>query len=114
MTHWIIEDQGFSGTWYMCGNCRYRWNDIYWKHSSLGPCPKCGAEIDVDKAVYIEDKPRVSIVSPRLTYGELENKLIQLTGYDLEKLVELFAAGYTLNAPEYKYKSFEELAKEAE
>lgn len=112
MAHWIIEDQGFSGTWYTCGNCGYRWNDIYWKHSSSGLCPNCGAEIDVDKSVYVKDEPRVSIVSPRLTYDELETKLVQLTGFNLEKLVELFTAGYTLKTPEYK--SFEDLDKEAE
>lgn len=46
------------------------------------------------------------------TYCELETKLLELTGCNMEQLVELFAAGYTLQSP--KYTSFEDLEKEAE
>lgn len=31
---------------------------------------------------------------------EQNAKLMQVSGYDIEKLIELFAAGYTLKAPE--------------
>ena len=31
---------------------------------------------------------------------ERDAKLMQVSGYDIEKLIELFAAGYTLKAPE--------------
>lgn len=102
MANWIIEDLGFGGTWYQCSACGRRWNDMYSKVSGLGPCPGCGASIDPDRVLYIEDDPRVSIISPKRAYDELETKLIQLTGFNLEKLVDLFAAGYTLKAPEYK------------
>ena len=46
-------------------------------------------------------------------YDEMNTTLINLTGYDMEKLIELFAAGYTLQPPAYT--SFEDLfAKELE
>lgn len=32
-------------------------------------------------------------------YEETENRLIKVSGFDIEKLIELFAAGYTLSAP---------------
>ena len=32
-------------------------------------------------------------------YEEMENRLIQVSGFDMEKLIELFAAGYTLKPP---------------
>ena len=37
-------------------------------------------------------------------FDELNNKIMQLTGYDIEKLVELFAAGYILTPPKYDSK----------
>ena len=46
------------------------------------------------------------------TYCKLETKLFELTGCNMEQLVDLFAAGYTLQSP--KYTSFEDLEKEAE
>lgn len=36
-------------------------------------------------------------------YEERVSKLRQVSGYDTEKLIELFAAGYTLVPPEYKH-----------
>jgi hypothetical protein len=35
-------------------------------------------------------------------YEESVSKLIIVSGYDVEKLIELFAAGYTLQPPNYK------------
>ena len=34
-------------------------------------------------------------------YEETESKLIEVSGCDMEKLIELFAAGYTLSPPKY-------------
>lgn len=34
-------------------------------------------------------------------FEEMEHRLIQVSGFDMEKLIELFAAGYTLNPPKY-------------
>ena len=62
---------------------------------------------------YIEDKPsdfvRKYLMRPvrdmhknLAVYQEREHKLIQVSGYDIEKLIELFAAGYTLVPPDYK------------
>ena len=36
-------------------------------------------------------------------YEEAEARLNQLTGLNMDKLIELFAAGYTLKAPESNY-----------
>lgn len=33
------------------------------------------------------------------TYQELEERLIQVSGFDIKKLIELFAAGYELRPP---------------
>jgi hypothetical protein len=35
-------------------------------------------------------------------YIEKETNLIQVSGFDIDKLIELFAAGYTLQPPDYK------------
>lgn len=41
---------------------------------------------------------------------ELHSKLFKVSGYTVEKLIELFAAGYELKAPEYK--SMEEFMRD--
>lgn len=47
-------------------------------------------------------------------HDERNTKLRQLTGYDMEKLLELFAAGYTLEPPAaQKYESLTDVLKEA-
>lgn len=119
--HWIIEDHGFGGTSYMCSECRESWNDIYHDVSMEDTCPHCGAFINDDDNKYIEDKkkPRIDIPTiPTLhlgkfikmtdesetirKYEESVSKLIKISGYDVDKLIELFAAGYTLQPPNYK------------
>lgn len=32
-------------------------------------------------------------------FDEMEHQLIKVSGFDMEKLIELFAAGYTLQPP---------------
>lgn len=111
MAHWIIEDHGFGGTLYRCSECRESWNDIFQDVSMECRCPNCGSPINDDETEYVDKKHDYlyAIESSELTattslreYCELEYKLFQLTGFNLEKLVELFAAGYTLKTPEYK------------
>ena len=104
MAHWIIEDKGFGGTLYRCSECRECWCDIFENVSMKDECPKCGAPMDEDKTEYIEEKR--SFILPIVyrgelvkKYSELELKLIKISGFDMEKLVELFAAGYTLQPP---------------
>ena len=108
MAHWIIEDHGFGGQYYRCSECRESWCDIFKDVSMEEKCPNCGASINEDETEHIEKKPAFSfnpslIITNRVkalqAYNEIETKLIQLTGYDLERLVELFAAGYTLEPP---------------
>lgn len=125
MAHWIIEDHGFGGQIYMCSECRESWNDIYSDVSMEEKCPNCGAPINEDETKYVEKKKiNTSFISPSLVitnrvnalqkYDEMNTTLIHLTGYDMEKLIELFAAGYTLQPPKYERTSFEDLAKESE
>ena len=112
MAHWIIEDHGFGGQYYRCSECRESWCDIFKDVSREEKCPNCGATINEDETEYIEEKKPTIFGVPTLSkstvraslqaYCELETKLIQLTGFNLEKLVELFAAGYELRPPEYK------------
>ena len=110
MAHWIIEDKGFGGTVYMCSECRHSWNDIYSDISDKEHCPICKSTMDRDQDEYIEDKPsdfaRKYLMRPvrdahksLAVFQEQESKLIQLSGCDMDKLIELFAAGYTLQPP---------------
>lgn len=118
MAHWIIEDHGFGGLYYKCSKCRGGWWDIFKKVSLEEKCPNCGVAIDEDETEYIDEKsarPTLSkstVVSTLRAYSEMEIALINLTGYNVEKLVNLFAAGYTLQPP--KQSSFEDLEKETE
>ena len=116
MAHWIIEDRGFGGQYYRCSECRESWCDIYTNVSREDKCPNCGASINDDDNVYLDRNPfrtTYSTVSSTIRkYDELDTKLFQLTGYSIEQLVELFAAGYTLEPPCYKYRSMAELEEE--
>lgn len=47
-------------------------------------------------------------------YIEKEHRLIQVSSFDIDKLIELFAAGYTLQPPDYKSLSIFEVEKEKE
>jgi hypothetical protein len=59
MAHWIIENQGFSGTLYQCSNCRSCWNDLYDDVRKLDVdnlfCPKCGEPLNEDETEYIDE-----------------------------------------------------------
>jgi hypothetical protein len=113
MAHWIIEDHGFGGAWYKCSDCRESWYDIFNDVSMEETCPMCGAVINEEEPEYIEEKKkpavpfnlatiinnRVADVHAHKTYEENEQKLIALTGFGIEKLIDLFAAGYTLQPP---------------
>ena len=126
MAHWIIDDYGFGGTGYRCSECGESWCDIY-TNVRLGgdQCPSCGAEMNEDETVYLK-KGRPTVVDhiylgkfisdknvARLReYNEKEAKLIKVSGYDMDKLIELFAAGYTLRSPEYETLDFFDLGEE--
>ena len=111
MAHWIIDDHGFGGQFYKCSDCWYIWCDIYNDHLSEDNCPSCGAPIDEDENEYIQDKKRFNIPNifelvtrknnndSLIKYAEMDIKLKKLTGFDIEQLIDLFAAGYTLQAP---------------
>ena len=112
MAHWIIDDHGFGGQYYRCSECGESWCDIYSDVSMNENCPNCGAPMNEDETEYIEKKKKsIPAFNPfrfitangeaLRRYEERETKLRQLTGYNIEKLIELFAAGYTLQPPEY-------------
>ena len=44
-------------------------------------------------------------------YIEKETILIKVSGFDIDKLIELFAAGYSLQPPDYKSRSIFEVEK---
>lgn len=121
MAHWIIDDHGFGGQYYRCSECGKGWCDIYSDVSMEENCPNCGVSINEDENEYIEKKKKPTFsFNPALVitrrsetiraYDEMETTLIKLTGYDMKKLIELFASGYTLQPPTYM--SFEDLEKE--
>lgn len=105
--HWIVEDKGFGGTNYTCSVCRHTWNDIYQDVSREDYCPNCHLPIDDDEREYVENRPGyISYYGQLMTRGKVfkdfyenEQRLIQVSGYDIDKLIELFAAGYTLVPP---------------
>lgn len=115
MAHWIIEDHGFGGQVYKCSKCGRLWNDLFRDISMEENCPKCGSYINENDNVYLNDLVKRSSFHTKYlntavidglknvrVYEEMENKLIQVSGYDIEKLIELFAAGYTLKPPKYE------------
>lgn len=123
MAHWIIDDHGFGGRFYRCSECGSHWCDIYNDHLGEDNCPNCGAPIDEDDNEYIQDKRKKKFVIPNIfelvtrknnndsliKYAEMDIKLKQLTGFDIEQLIDLFAAGYTLKAPTGSGNNFKDL-----
>jgi hypothetical protein len=89
-------------------------------------CPNCGAYINDDENEYVENK-KVNIKPPVVPtlhlgkfinrsdenlkairkYEEMEHKLSQVSGFDIEKLIELFVAGYTLQPPTKEFTTFD-------
>ena len=114
MAHWIIEDHGFGGQYYRCSECGEGWCDIYDDVCGEEKCPNCGAPINEDETEYLEKSEKKEFTTnfmgkfiesglPSLgKYIEKESKLIQVSGFDIDKLIELFAAGYSLQPPDYK------------
>lgn len=84
MAHWIIEDHGFGGSYYMCSNCKNVWNDIYNDVLSEDFCPECGEPINKDETTYTVPlkKPKAdnTIIFPQ-TIGDI-------TYYSKEELFE--------------------------
>lgn len=125
MAHWIIDDHGFGGQFYTCSVCGEGWWDILDNPERWESCPNCKDRIYEDETEYIEKAKPMHIdfirkymwkpyedTRPNLRdYEYLENKLIQVSGCSIEKLIELFAAGYTLTPPRYDSKTMSTLMK---
>lgn len=78
MAHWIIDDHGFGGQ--------------YYREKKKNPTSL------LNPALIITNH-----IKALQAYDEMETKLMHLTGYDVKKLIDLFAA----------YASIEDLAKGA-
>ena len=52
MAHYIIDDWGFSGTYYRCSECGCVFWDIL-ERIDHEQCPNCGELIDEDASVYM-------------------------------------------------------------
>lgn len=135
MAHWIIEDFGFGkigGINYTCSTCGRMWNSRDYKVYEWDHCPRCNEPIDDDLSEYVEESNKHEwtvttdlskwlasslIPSTRIAqikyYDEASEKLKQLTGHDLLKLIDLFAAGWTLEPPKQTM-TMEELRKALE
>lgn len=123
MAHWIIEDHGFGGQYYKCSECGETWCDIYHDVAGEENCPHCGAQINEDETEYLEKGEKKEFTTNFLgkwiesglpglgKYIEKETKLIQVSGFDIDKLIELFAAGYTLQPPDHKSMTMFDLEK---
>lgn len=124
MAHWIVDDRGFGGVFYICSECRESWCDIYSDVSSSNEkCPSCGVVMNEDETVYVEvKKKRLSFPDIFSGYTREKSDLIQrydeknatlrqLTGHDINELIELFSAGYTLEPPKPSV-SFAEMLEE--
>lgn len=123
MAHWIVDDRGFGGVYYRCSDCRGSWCNIYSDVSDGDEtCPNCGAAMNEDETEYVEEKKRFNFSDIFSGYTREKSHLIQrydeknatlrqLTGHDINELIELFAAGYTLEPPKPSI-SFEEMLKE--
>ena len=117
MPHWIIDDKGFGGCFYRCSDCGESLCDIFDKNAGGEKCPKCDTIMDEDYEEYVEDKTPLEKVKEAMkklgsippihincSYdykrdGTNIHKLEQVSGESIEKLIELFAAGWTLEPP---------------
>ncbi len=82
------------------------------KTRSCGPSWKTTAKGHREEAISALSPPNEWVNRVR-ELDELYTKLQIITGFTVEQLLEMFAAGYTLEKPDYS-KSFEEMASLAE
>jgi hypothetical protein len=124
MAHWIIDDHGFGGTYYTCSECGEVFIDIFEDVCGEDKCPHCGSVINDEENEYYKNGRKETesenkkcslnkcIQSMNLLreteylkrirdVEEKLHKLEYLSGYKLDRLIELFAAGYTLQTPPY-------------
>lgn len=53
MSHWIVDDKGFGGIFYICSNCGQVFSSIANNAEFEECCPNCGENID-DETEYID------------------------------------------------------------
>ena len=116
-----------EGNYHGLMGCEYEnapWSGLSYAlhHEGWGDCPLCtdGAESTMGGMLFDTAEEAISALSPPNEWvnrvrelDELYTKLQIITGFTVEQLLEMFAAGYTLEKPDYS-KSFEEMASLAE
>ena len=84
-----------------------------WKKDCLQDNDQQSADVISDVILQLDDMPTLTPpnewVSRLRELDELYTKLHAVTGFTVEQLLEMFAAGYTLEKHDYS-KSFEEMA----
>ncbi|WP_455724434.1 hypothetical protein [Dysosmobacter welbionis] len=116
-----------EGNYHGLMGCEYEnapWSGLSYAlhHEGWGDCPLCtdDAESTMGGMLFDTAEESISALSPPNEWvnrvrelDELYTKLQIITGFTVEQLLEMFAAGYTLEKPDYS-KSFEEMASLAE
>ena len=116
-----------EGNYHGLMGCEYEnapWSGLSYAlhHEGWGDCPLCtdDAESTMGGMLFDTAEEAISALSPPNEWvnrvrelDELYTKLQIITGFTVEQLLEMFAAGYTLEKPDYS-KSFEEMASLAE
>lgn len=83
MAHWIIDDKGFGGCYYRCSECGEGFWDIFDDVSGEDNCPRCGAPIDTDDNVYL-DEIRPAKKLKRYILFTLEELEDLINGHEIE------------------------------
>ena len=116
-----------EGNYHGLMGCEYEnapWSGLSYAlhHEGWGDCPLCtdGAESTMGGMLFDTAEEAISALSLPNEWvnrvrelDELYTKLQIITGFTVEQLLEMFAAGYTLEKPDYS-KLFEEMASLAE
>lgn len=55
MAHWIIDDHGFGGMFYICSECGASYCNIFEDVGCEDECPNCDSPMDEDANVYMKN-----------------------------------------------------------
>ena len=57
MAHWIVDDRGFGGTYWICSACKDSFCDLFHDVSSITEeCPTCGSHMDEEAVEYLKEE----------------------------------------------------------
>lgn len=116
---WIRRETEKGTTQYICPNCHdyHEFRDDFGEQTfneNFIFCRRCGARNGTGTAPTLT--PPNEWVNRVRELDELYTKLQIVTGFTAEQLLEIFAAGYTLEKPDYskKFAEMENLAEAAQ